>query len=122
MTEEIVELAKTLGRVADEDLETLRALSRAAQEEAREWLREGVSAEDCGGAFLLGCAWLVLAGLCAGGGVGTVESFSAGGLTIRQGTGKNAMERAGAMRRQAELALGSYIRDREFSFLGVRGS
>ena len=58
-------MAQKLGRVADEDLEILTALCQAAEAEAAARLRDGVTAEDCGQAYVLGCAWLALAAMAA---------------------------------------------------------
>lgn len=118
MTERIFVLAKALGHVGSGDEEVLRVLCELAERELRERLREGVRAEDCEPAFRLGAAWLALAGLCA---VERVESFSAGGLTIKQGSGKTPLERSAGLRRQAERVMAPYLEDREFFFLGVRG-
>ncbi len=121
MTEEIFALAKMLGHVGTEEEEGLRRLCPGAEEELRGRLREGITPEDCTPAFCMGAAWLALAGLCAGAGAGQAEEFSAGGLTIKRGSGKNLLERSEGLRRQAELIMGPYLEDRGFSFVGVRG-
>ena len=59
------------------------ALCRAAETEMTGRLRDGVSPEDCGPAFVLGCAWLALSGL-AGGQYGGVSAFTAGSVTLRE--------------------------------------
>ena len=117
--EETVTLAAALGRVGAEDQEALRILCAQAERELRGRLSE--DAGDCGGAFTLAAAWLALAGLCAGSAAGGVESFTAGGLTIRKGTAGDRLLRAESLRRQAEEAVRPYLKDEGFSFLGVEG-
>lgn len=121
MTEEIFELAKTLGRVEPGDEERLRALCASAAEELRGRLRAGVTAQDCAPALRMGAAWLALAALCAGAGAGQTEVVSAGGVTIRQEGGKSRLERSQGLRRQGELVMAPYLEDRGFAFSGVRG-
>lgn len=117
--EEVFKLAKALGRTAAADDETLLTLCALAWEELLGRLREGVAAEDCTPALRMGSAWLALSMLCAGDCTGGTESFSAGALTIKRGSGKSALERAVALRRQAEQVMAPYLKDREFRFLGV---
>ena len=54
--EETLELAKTLGRVDQEDWARLELLCRAAEAELKHWLRPGVTEADCGEAFPLAAA------------------------------------------------------------------
>ena len=113
--EEIVALAKALGRVPQGQEEVLEALCRAAQEQLAGRLRAGVAPEDCGGAFQLACAWTALAGLEAGGGV---ERFTAGSVSIQTGEGGT---RAAALREQAETVLAPWLDRGGFHFRGVPG-
>lgn len=117
MTERIVDLAKTLGQVADEDEAALRVLCALAEEELSRRLRPGVTAQDCEAAFSVGAAWLALAGLCAG---EREESVTAGGLSIKR-SGASGPERSAELRRQCERVMAPYLRDEAFFFLGVRG-
>lgn len=121
MVEEALELAMALGKVAERDRETLRVLCGHALEGLSGRLKDGVGAEDCAPALVLGVAWMALADLCVGECVDGVESFSAGGLTIRRGDKTTPMERSAALRRRAELVVSPYLKDDTFSFLGVRG-
>ena len=89
MTEQILALARTLGPAGVTETEALEPLCRAARAELEGMLREGVTPEDCGEAFLLGAAWLALAGLAAGED-GGVESFRAGDVSIRHRSGTDA--------------------------------
>lgn len=116
-------MAQKLGRVADEDLEILTALCQAAEAEAAARLRDGVTAEDCGQAYVLGCAWLALAALAAmaANGVGSAPlKFTAGEVSVQEENGDGA-QRASALRLQAETVLGPYLQDRGFVFRGVEG-
>ena len=112
-------MARSMGTVSESQQEVLEALCRAAETEMTGRLRDGVSPEDCGPAFVLGCAWLALAGLAAGQ-YGGVSAFTAGSVTIREESGEGR-ERAAALRLQAETVLGPYLKDRGFLFQGVEG-
>lgn len=120
MSEEIVAMAQTLGRVADEDMEALTALCGAAERELSGRLREGLTPEDCGQAYVLGCAWLALAAL-AGRGAGTAPvRFTAGQVSVQEESGQYA-QRVQTLRLQAETVMAAYLRDRDFFFRGVEG-
>lgn len=113
--EETLELAKTLGRVDQEDWARLELLCRAAEAELKHWLRPGVTEADCGEAFPLAAAWLALAGLEE---EMPVERFSAGDVTIQ--TGSAASRRSGR-EALARRTLRPWLRDEGFRFRGVRG-
>lgn len=119
-SEEIVVMAQKLGRVADEDLEILTALCQAAEAEAAARLRDGVTPEDCGQAYVLGCAWLALAAMAANGVGSAPLKFTAGEVSVQEENGDGA-QRASALRLQAETVLGPYLQDRGFVFRGVEG-
>lgn len=119
-TEEILALAKRLGRTAREDDEALALLCARAEEELLGRLRADVTAEECHGALVLAAAWLALAGLCGAREAEGETGFTAGELTIRPG-GKSPLERSAGLRRQAEQIMGCYLEDREFVFRGVAG-
>ena len=76
-------MAQALGQVSESQQGVLEALCISAETELTGRLRDGVTPEDCGPAFVLGCAWLALAGL-AGGQYGGGGSFTAGSVTIRE--------------------------------------
>ena len=114
MTERIMALAGTLGKV--EESEGLRALCEAAQAELGGLLKPGVTPEDCGEAFVLGAAWLALAGLEVSD--SGVESFTAGAVSIRR---KDGSLRQKALRLQALQVMKPYMTDGGFVFRGVRG-
>lgn len=113
-------MAQSLGHVDDSQGPALEALCRIAAEEMTGRLREGVTPEDCGSAFVLGCAWVALAGL-AGGQYGGGTEFTAGSVTIREADCVQGRERSAALRLQGETVLGPYLMDRGFLFRGVEG-
>ena len=115
-----MDMARSLGHMDGGQEEALEALCRAAQAELAGRLRPEVRPEDCEDAFILACAWLALAGLAAGESAG-VEQFTAGSVTIREGSGADAAQRAAALRLQAETVLGPWLADRGFAFQGVPG-
>ena len=114
MIEDVVKTAVAL-RKKDESGE-LSLLCEAAVKELAGELKPGITPEDCGAAFVLGAAWLALAGLetCSGG----VESFTAGAVSVRAVGGS---DRGKALRLQARQVMKPFLRDEGFSFRGVRG-
>ena len=112
--DEVLHLAAALGR--REETEELSLLCAAAVEELKGLLRDGVSMEDCGGAFPLAAAWMALAGAQAAG--NEVESFTAGEVSIRR---RDGGERGKALRLQAMQVMRPWLRDEGFVFRGVRG-
>ncbi len=113
-------MAQALGGVSEAQRGPLEVLCRSAKAELAGRLREGVTPKDCRPAFVLGCAWLALAGL-AGGAYSDGVEFTAGEVTVRESGGGQARERAAALRLQAETVLGPYLKDRGFLFRGVEG-
>ena len=65
MEDEIFNMALKLGGDGCDE-EVLRSLCQTARVQLEGELREGLSPDDCGTAFVLAAAWLALAGLCAG--------------------------------------------------------
>lgn len=120
MMEEILAMAQKLGRVSDGDLEALEALCQAAEAEVGGRLREGLTPEACGPAYVLGCAWLALAGLAGNEAGRSPLRFTAGEVSVQE-EGGDAPQRAQALRMQAEAVLAPYLKDRGFVFQGVEG-
>lgn len=118
MTQEIFSLAKSLGAVGPEQESALLALCEGAQSELAGELRAGVAPEDCRERFLRAAAWLALADLRVGEASSGVESFTAGGLTIRQRSGEKDGE---ALRKRAWELMAPYLSNRGFCFQGVKG-
>lgn len=120
MTEKVLEQAKLLGNVSGREEAVLEALCRAAVAELSGKLKDGLSPEDCGGAFPVAAAWLALAGLCAGQIAGEdAVSWSAGAVSVSGAV--PAGERAGGLREQAMRLMAPYVEDEGFWFQGVRG-
>ena len=118
MFEQVSLLAAAIAAPSAAEQPLLAALCTAAVEEISGKLRPGLSAEDCGDAFLCAAAMTAAAGLISCRGGGDVEQFSAGDVSLRTGSGGNA---AAVMRRQAAGMMEPYWTDDRFAFAGVRG-
>lgn len=103
-------LARAMGAEGADEL--MQALSQAAECNLRARLRAGIAPADCGQAFPVACALLVLAALDAG---GAVSSFTAGDVTIHRSG------QAGQRQREAEALLAPYLAPKGMFFRGVRG-
>ena len=114
MSEDVVKLAVFLGGA--EESEALEKLCALAAEELESQLRPGITAEDCGEAFVLAAAWLALAAQVEAGS-DDVTAFTAGDVSLRRETGS---ARAGALRRRAGEIMRPYCRDQGFDFRSVR--
>ena len=118
MSEEIMALCRAMGTDTDQE-ELLLPLVRAVRSRLEGRLKEGTSPEDCGPAFPLAAAMLVMDGLSAmTGGGSAVTSFTAGDLTIRREAGSGTKKSLSA---QAEGLLAPWLRDSGFVFRGVEG-
>lgn len=119
MTEQILALCRAMGAGQEE---LLLPLALAVKEQLAGRLKEGVSPEDCGTAFPLAAAMVVMDRLSAaagGGGGGEVTSFTAGDLTVRKETGSSGTSRTLSV--QAEGLLSPWLKDTGFVFRGVAG-
>ena len=119
MTEEIMALCGTMGAVGDRE-ELLLPLVQAVRDQLAARLKEGTVPEDCGPAFPLAAAMIVmdrLSGMTGGGGTGELTAFTAGDLTIR----KEAGGMSGTLSAQAEGLLAPWLGDTGFVFRGVEG-
>ena len=119
ISDDIFALAKSLGEVGAADEPRLQTMCAAAEREFTGRLRPGVSPDDCGEAYRLGCACLAVAFLSGAQAVIGEEGFTAGSLTIRNRA--TLTERAEVMRAHAQRIMGPYLRDDRFAFTGVRG-
>ena len=116
MTEQVMRLAQALGG-AGWDQELLCTLSAAACGLLDRRLRDGVDAEDCGDAYPLAAAWMVMDWMRAGQGMEGITALSAGDISVRrEGSGDG-----GKLSRQAFELMAPYLRDDGFAFRGVRG-
>lgn len=119
MTQEILALCRAMGAGQDQE-ELLLPLALAAGERLAGRLKAGTVPEDCGTAFPLAAAMVVMDRLRAvtgGGSAGEVTSFTAGDLTVRRepGGGKKSLSA------QAEELLAPWLADNGFVFRGVEG-
>lgn len=120
MHETILEYAKSMGAVGEDQEALLEALCATAEAELGGKLREGVAPQDCNGAFPLAAAWLARAGLCgAESAEGAPTSWSAG--AVRVTASAPAGERADGLRAQAYQLMAPYLKNERFFFQGVRG-
>ncbi|MDY3906930.1 MAG: hypothetical protein SOZ47_09050 [Lawsonibacter sp.] len=117
MTEEIVALCKVMGAAEDQG-ELLLPLIRAVVSAMEGRLKPGVAPEDCGAAFPLAAAMVVMDGLERAVGSGKVTSFTAGEVSIRtEGeTGRRETRTA-----QAERLMAPWLGETGFAFRGVAG-
>lgn len=117
MTEQVLELVQALGGTG-QDEELLNTLCAAACRTLDRRLRDGLTAEDCQGAYPLAAAWLVMDWLRTGRGLEGVTALSAGDISIRRDGG--ASNGAGLAQRALEL-MAPYLKDEGFVFRGVEG-
>lgn len=114
-----VALAAELCGVSGEDA-LLEALCAAAEADWASRLREGVSREDCGGAFFCAVAFTAAADHLGKRAAGA-ESFTVGDVTVKNVSGQAALEEADALRETADRLMRPYTASGNFCFRGVRG-
>ena len=118
MLEEITAIASELSHATASEENVLDKLCTAACGEIEGKLREGISKEDCEGAFICAAAWLAAAALSSARVTGEeVSSLRAGDLSV---TKRSAAEYE-RLRRQAWELMAPYVKDSGFCFRGVRG-
>lgn len=113
-------LCRAMGAVEDQE-ELLLPLIQVVWKRLAGRLRPEVTPEDCGSAFPLAAAMVVmerLSRLTGGGSAGEVTSFTAGDLTIKKESGSQA---AKGLSEQAKELLAPWLRDDGFVFQGVEG-
>ena len=113
MVERTVALCRQLGAGADRE-EILPVLARAACEQLKLRLRPDVTQEDCGDAFPLAAAMVVLDTLAELEGENRVSSFTAGEVSIRCAGSGNLV-------RAARQLLQPWIQESGFAVRGVQG-
>ena len=118
MTEQVLELLLALcGPEQDETV--LRMLCESACR-ALDWrLKDGLTAEDCGGAYPLAAAWLAMDWLRGSQGMDGITALSAGDISIRREGGGDC----GKLSEQAMESMAPYLggSGSEFVFRGVDG-
>ena len=116
MTEQVLELLRALGG-AGQDEAVLRTLCESACRTLDSRLKDGLTAEDCGGAYPLAAAWLTLEWLRGSQGIDGVTYLSAGDLTVRREGGGDD----GSLSQRAREIMSPFLRDDGFVFRGVKG-
>ena len=121
MLEQISLLAAAIALPTEAERPLLEALCSAAVDEVTRRLRPGLTAEDCGDAFLCAAVMTAAAGLMSCRSSGDVEQFSVGDVSLRTGGGSDSGKAASAMRRHAAGMMEPYWADDSFAFTGVKG-
>ena len=116
MTEQILELAQALGGVA-QDEEMLRTLCVNACQVLNRRLRDGLTPEDCQGAYPLAAAWMAMDWMRSGQGLEGITSLTAGDISVRREGGGDSR----SLSQRALELMAPYLRDDGFVFRGVRG-
>ena len=109
-------LGAELGTVS-EDL--LYEMCLAAHGELFGRLRDDVSVEEIRGQYALAAGVLAVS-LFVGLEQSKVAGYTAGNVTVRHRSEKEARDNARALRAQAETLLLGYLKEREFDFRAVR--
>ena len=112
---EILALCRAMG-AEEEQEQLLRSLIRAVIPSLEGRLKPGCTRQQCGAAFPLAVAMMVMDGLSDAGGMGQVTSFSAGDVSIRRG-GVDGTSRS----QQAERLLAPWMESWGLAFKGVEG-
>lgn len=121
MRAEIFTIAGAISSCTAEEAELLRKLCAAAEEEINRNLRNGVSVQDCAGAYVCAAAWMAAGALELTRGGEDIASLRAGDLTIRKHTVRERQARSRELCEQAWRMLFPYVKDGAFYFRGVKG-
>lgn len=116
MTEQVMELVRALGG-AGQDEDVLRMLCANACRTLDRRLRDGLTPEDCQGAYPLAAAWIAMDWLRSGQGLEGITSLSAGDISVR----RDGASEVGKLPQQAMELMAPFFRDDGFVFRGVRG-
>lgn len=103
------------GKLEDRKLALLEVLCRSAASALQAQLREEINPEDCLADFTAAASLIALAALSEAGETDSVESFTAGDVSIRK---EHSSAGANCLRHQARVMMLPYIRE-PFAFLGV---
>ena len=97
--------------------QVLTALCYGASTTLKNWLRDGLTPEDCKADFIAAASLMALAAMNSVSREESAEQISVGDFSVR--LSKNATDAASnCLRAQAELMIAPYLKDR-FTFLGV---
>ena len=118
MTEQVMELVQALGG-AGQDEEMLRTLCATACRTLDRRLRDGLTAEDCDGAYPLAVAWFVMVWLRGSRGLEGITSLTAGDISVRREAGGG--DGNDTLTRKALELMAPYLKSGGFVFRGVRG-
>lgn len=122
MKEEIVKLAQAVSGAGEAEAELLALLCEAAEQAWTRQLRPEVTAEDCGAAFVCAAAFTAAADLAAArNGSGSVDSFTAGEISIQSRAAAESAAQAKELRETARRLMLPYIREDTVLLMGVRG-
>lgn len=121
MTEQILELACGITSPSEEERSLLETLCHAAAAAWTARLKDNVSAEDCGEAFLCAVAFAAAADFAVGRNSNGLESFTAGEISVRRSGSVEGNSQAKALRKTAERLMAPYTKQETFAFKGVRG-
>lgn len=116
MTEQVMELVQALGG-AGQDEDVLRTLCANACRLLDRQLRDGLTPEDCQGAYPLAAAWLAMDWMRGTQGLDGVTSLSAGDISVR----RDGAAEVGKLSGRAMELMAPFCRDDGFVFRGVRG-
>ena len=116
MTEQVMELVQALGG-AGQDEDVLRMVCANACQTLDRRLRDGLTAEDCEGAYPLAAAWLAMDWLRGVQGLEGITSLSAGDISVR----RDGASDSGRLSERAMELMAPFLRDDGFVFRGVRG-
>lgn len=112
-----MELVQALGGAGQEE-ELLRTLCATACRTLDRRLRDGLTAEDCDGAYPLAAAWLVMDWVRGSRGLEGITSLTAGDISVR----REGPEGSGGRLSQKALELmRPFLREEGFVFRGVSG-
>ena len=117
MDQEILDMTVILTGAAEDRQMLLTALCTAARQRWQARLREGVTVEDCGQAFVCAAADF----LTGEGGSAAASSFSAGEISVSTSSAADRSACAQALRDTAEELMAPYAQSGSFSFRSVRG-
>ena len=116
MTERVMELVRALGG-AGQDEDVLRTLCQGACRVLDGRLKDGLTAEDCGGAYPLAAAWIAMDWLRGSQEMDGITALSAGDISIRREGGGDS----GRLSRRAMGIMEPYLGSDGFVFRGVDG-